>query len=555
MMRRVGSLVHAWLVLDFFGDARRSGAASSTLTTSIFTQSFLALVFAALLYPDTPVVPFVAANLSLSSLLVAVGLLDPEVGASRRQADRVLLASAPIGPATVLLARSSHAAFYIGLVTIGMALPPAVLLGFLIGDALRALAYVALAVVCSGLTAGALAVVARAAGRVLGQAKTALIAGTIKAMLLGGGLVLFALGLQRLQQRAEDLPIGRLGAELLPAYQAARWLADPGGEAWRLGALAGAGLALLALALWLGDREPSGAGRVSGRTPLRRLLQRLEPRGPGLGIADFVAVTMWRSPGFRSRALPLLGLPAGMAVLSLPGRGDAHGFVFTCLLLQLPAIYLPFLVAFLPQADQPEAGWLFAQAPALPPATLRGATWRALVTHVLLPVHTIALALLVLVQPGPDAVAAVAFAFAVAVLASRWMVGMLTTVPFTVDGAAQAGPDLGMLFAAALVLGGTGTAFGGLLPPGGRWVVAAVAVVAAIWVLRRPIADRVAAAKPSGTQAAGGPEPEAAEAAALDTGSAPARPPASLARELWAIAVLYGAVCLLPALIGTVFAA
>ena len=50
MIRRaVTALVHAWLVLDFFGDSRRTGHGGSTLTTAACTNSFLGLVLAALL--------------------------------------------------------------------------------------------------------------------------------------------------------------------------------------------------------------------------------------------------------------------------------------------------------------------------------------------------------------------------------------------------------------------------------------------------------------------------------------------------------------------------
>ena len=112
-MRKIAALVHTWLVLDFFGDARRTGGTGSSLTTTIFTQSFLAAVFAFLLYPETPMVPFAAANLSLSSLLVAIGTLANEDQLNRRRADHALLASAPVGRATVTLARSGHAAFYV----------------------------------------------------------------------------------------------------------------------------------------------------------------------------------------------------------------------------------------------------------------------------------------------------------------------------------------------------------------------------------------------------------------------------------------------------------
>jgi len=553
MMQRSRALVEAWLVVDFFGDARRSGAATSTLTTTIFTQSFLALVFAALLYPDTPAVPFVAANLSLSSLLIAVGLLGNQDGTNRRLADRVLLAAAPVGGGTVLLARAGHAAFYVCLVTIGMALPPAVLLGFLTGSGSRALAYVALACACSGLACGSLAVLLRALVRGLGYARAALVAGSLKAMLLGGGIVLFALGLQRLRGTADDLPFGRLGCELLPSYQAARLLAEPGDEAWRLSCLLGAGLLLLVMAMLLGDREPSRRAQVGRHTPLRRLLRVLAPRGPRLGIADFVAVSMWRSVGFRTRVLPLLGLPAGMVVLSLPGTEPRHAFVFTCLLLQLPAIYLPFLIAFLPRADQADTAWLFEQAPDLPPALVQDATWRALITHVLIPVHALALVLLIVVRPSPDVVAASLFAFGVAVLASRFMVRVLRCVPFTREGDGDTTTDLGGLFAAALVLGGLGTAFGAALAPAMRWLVAAAALASAAgWLLRtrrEPIAAAPVPDVPGRPARIAEPVDPATDA------GEPGGTATTLRRELRAILVLYGAVCVLPALIGTMFAA
>jgi len=555
MMERSRALVHAWLVIDFFGDARRSGAATSTLTTTIFTQSFLALVFAALMYPDTPTIPFAAANLSLSSLLVASGLLGNQDGTSRRIADHVLLSAAPVGAGTVLLARASHAAFYVCLVTIGMALPPAVLLGFLMHSWQPALAYVGLACACSGLASGALAVLLRALVRGMGYARAALVAGSLKAMLLGGGIVLFALGMQRLRGRADDLPIGRLGAECLPPYQAARVLAHPGEEAWRLLWLLGAGVLLLVLAIALGDREPSRRARVNRHAPLRRLLRVLAPRGPRLGIADFVAVSMWRSAGFRTRVLPLLGLPAGMVFLSLPGTEPKHGFVFLCLLLQLPAIYLPFLIAFLPRADQADATWLFDQAPDTSQALVQDATWRALVTHVLVPVHAIALLLLTVVHPGLDVLAASLFAFGTAVLASRFMVRVLPCVPFTKEGDGGLTADLGSLFAFALVLGGLGTAFGGILSPAMRWLVAAAAIAAAVWGIRPPAATPLvapaAATDDSRIQPVVSAEP--IDPALDGVSNAPVTP--TLRRELRAIAVLYGAVCVVPALIGTMFAA
>lgn len=578
-MNKASILIETWLQLDFFGDARRAGSnQSSTLTTTIFAQSFLAFVFAALLYPETPPVPFAAANMCLSSLLVAIGALGDESRPGRRHADDLLLSTSPVPRLWIALARAGHASFYVVLVTIGMALPPGILLACWQQEPLLAPAYVLCACACSGLAAGVLGVLARAASRWLGNDRTALLLGTLKALLLGGGLVLFALGLQRVQGNADALPIGRLGAELLPPYQAARWLAAPITESWRLLPLAGGGALLLLLATLFGGTCAAPARRKAGGGLLRGLLRMLCGSGPRLGIAEFTAMSMWRSPGFRARVLPLLGIPAGMAFLTLRGSDGTEGYVLMCLLLQLPAIYLPFLIAFLPRADQPGTGWVFDQAPRLELAVVRDAAWRALVSHVLLPVMTLALVLLWLAAPDPlAATAATMFAIGLGVLAARVMVRGLASVPFTRNQEGDTGADLGTAFGAALVLGGLGTGFGIGLPAAARWPVAMAMLAAAALTLRQPLlrsgteppagaTDGAAGTATEPTQPLQGPEDpsrearrRAAQGRAAGAGrgqpnqTANAGSP-SLGRELRAIAVLFVAVCVLPLLVGTMFA-
>jgi hypothetical protein len=572
-MNKARILIETWLQLDFFGDARRAGShQSSSLTTTIFAQSFLAFVFAALLYPETPPVPFAAANLCLSSLLVAIGALGDESRPGRRHADDLLLSTSPVSRLWIALARAGHASFYVLLVTIGMALPPAILLACWQDEPLLAPAYVVSACACSGLAAGALGVLARAADRWLGNDRTALLLGTLKALLLGGGLVLFALGLRQIQADASALPIGRLGAELLPPYHAARWLAAPMTESWRLLPFAGGGALLLLVAMALGANRAAPTRRAAGLGLLRRLLRRLAGDGPRLGIAEFTAVSMWRSAGFRARVLPLLGMPAGMAFLTLRGSDGDETYVLTCVLLQLPAIYLPFLIAFLPRADQPGTGWVFEQAPGLDLALVRDATWRALVSHVLVPVQALALVLLSLAAPDRLAAgAAVLFATGLAIVAARVMVRGLADVPFTRNQEGDTGADLGAAFGAALVLGGLGTAFGNALPANARWPVAAAVLAGAVLTLlrRRP----TAAAEPLASLAnqppdAPGEPPQPVPGTTDRTkgqgatrGRSPGRSQgagtsatASLGRELRAIGVLYVAVCILPLLVGTMFA-
>ncbi|MCK5942475.1 MAG: hypothetical protein KAI24_10930 [Planctomycetes bacterium] len=556
---QIAALIRTWLLLDFFGDARRAGSGNgSSLTTTIMWQSLLAFGFAMLLYPDVPAVPFVAANLCLSTLLVGIGSLGDEDRPLRLAADETLLAGAPVSATSIVLARSGHAAFQLVLVTTGMAISPAILLGHLTGDWLQSLGYVVAACACTGLTNAGLATMRALLARGVGATRATLAMGTIKAAMLGGGFVLFALALRELDGTADDLPIGRVGAELLPTYHAARLLADGAGESWRLLPWLGlTALLLLTNVLLRAGGAPTRL-RIGGRQPLLRLLTRLSGRGPRLGVAEFVALSMWRSAGFRARVLPLMGLPAGMVFLTLGGDGG-DDFVLLCLLLMLPAIYLPFLIAFLPRADQAKTGWVFAHAPALSRDLVSDATWRALTTHVLVPTYGLALALVVAFGPDRiDRAAAAVFAFAMAVLAAERM-ARLDRVPFTDDREEDRGLDLGGLMAGALLLGLLGTAFGAGLPPVLRWPIALLATGGAALRLRRlPTPDPSLTLADEEHGDAGRPaeapqQPSTGEADPDETPVASVEP--TLARELRAVAVLYVVLCVLPWLAGAAFAA
>jgi hypothetical protein len=151
-------------------------------------------------------------------------------------------------------------------------------------------------------------------------------------------------------------------------------------------------------------------------------------------------------------------------------------------------------------------------------------------------------------------VAASLFAFGVAVVASRFMVRVLPCVPFTREGDADVAADLGALFASALVLGGLGTVFGAALSTPTRWAAAAVVVAAAIWCLRRPFAGPVAVRPDAAGSDQGPPRSNPQPLSLASDGNERPVAAASLVRELRAIVVLYGAVCVLPVLIGSMFA-
>lgn len=550
---QIAALIRAWVLLDFFGDARRDGdGAGSSLTTTIMWQSLLAFGFAVLLYPDVPPVAFVAANLSLSTLLIGVASLGDEQRPLRLAADESLLAGAPVSHLSVVLARAGHASFHLVLVTAGMAISPGILLAHLTGSPGQALGYVAAACACAGVACGGLATLRAVLANLLGDARATLAMGTTKAALLGGGFVLFALSLRQLDGTADDLPIARIGAELLPTYHAARLLASPLDEAWRLLPWAALTIAMLACSAALrAGRRPARVGS-QGRRPLLRLLAAWTGDGPERGVAEFVAIQMWRSPGFRARVLPLLGLPAGMAFLTLGGsEAGEDTYSLLCLLLMLPAIYLPFLIAFLPRADQAGTGWVFAHAPALTRGAVARATWRAVTTHVLVPTYGLALVLVLGADPTQaDRAAATLFAFSVAVLAAARMT-QVDRVPFTDDREEDRGLDFGALMGGALVLGLAGAGFGGFLPAYLRWPVALAALATAALRLRRaPAGDptelRVTTATPELA-----PATPASDSDVDATRDAPPAP--TIGRELRAVAVLYAVLCLMPWLAGAAF--
>jgi hypothetical protein len=485
-MTRVLTLVRTWLLLDFFGESRRSGSPGSTLTTTIFGQSFLALVMAALLYPDIPAVPFATANLSLSTLLIGIGTLGGETAAGRQGPDRMLLGTSPMSTAAVALARALHGAFHVGLVTIGMALPPAILLAFLTGDPLRLLLYLPLACLLAGMATGALTLMLQLLRNGLGAARAALVAGTAKAVLLAGGVIAFATCLPALKKGPEALPIGRGMLAALPPWHAAHFLAAPAAELPRLLLLLGLGAVLLACAALVRDREAARSGRAGGGL-LVTLHRRRLGRGPLLGLTGFVAIMLQRSAGLRARVLPLLGVPAAMVLLALASAEPRAQRLFLAMVLQFPAVYLPFLVAFLPRADQAGADWLFATAPEATLAKARQGAFLAISSHVLLPVHVLALvAMLVLGLEWSFAVPASLFALGLAVLTARGQAAGLQSMPFTVETSAESetAGDLGGSFGLVFVLSLAGAGFA-LVPETARWAAAAAAAGAASWQIAR----------------------------------------------------------------------
>ena len=99
---------------------------------------------------------------------------------------------------------------------------------------------------------------------------------------------------------------------------------------------------------------------------------------------------LYRSPGFRARVLPLFGIPIAMMLLASTGQQAREQQLLLGMTLQFPAIYLPFLVLFLPFAEHEGAAWLFETSPHHSVELAREASLLALSVRVLLPIHLIA---------------------------------------------------------------------------------------------------------------------------------------------------------------------
>ncbi|MEE9128055.1 MAG: hypothetical protein V3U11_13040 [Planctomycetota bacterium] len=471
MTSRILALVHSWLVLDFFGDSRKSGQVGSSLTTTIFTQAFLGLCFAMFVIPEAPYdndVAYLAANLSLSTLMVGIGLLGDPLRYKRAFADEVLARTAPLPATALTLARVLHGSFHLCLVTVGMALPPAILAYWACGQELWVVpAYLVFACLAAGIMAGCLGVFTRATHLLFGPARAQLVVGTLKALLLGGGFLMMVVCLRHLDGTAADIPLGPGSALAWPPYWAARFLGDPQRGWVFFGPILAACVALYLMSSLM---QTAALNRRTSKPARRRWLSALDRALAGggtlLGATAFISTMLYRSAGFRARVLPLFGLPVAMVLLSFMAEGESQARrLLLGVTLQFPAIFLPFLVAFMPRSDHEQAGWVFDQSPHVTPALFRAASLIALTTHIIIPVHAAALAAMIAfgeltLQAMVFATTLSVFSTAIAILVAQLSVQHLQHMPFTVDeNSEEGGTDLGGMLTSSMVLALLGGGF------------------------------------------------------------------------------------------------
>lgn len=358
--RQIAALLEAWMIQTIFGRTRSAGeSGSGSLTPTVFSQGFFSWAFAAIAFEGSSPRAFLAGTMSfvvLLSTIALVGELDDE---RERPADRDLVRSGPIAARTFYLARFLRQ----GLVTLayagGLAIAPAVLSGFKTGDAfLVPLSFLVATCILSSSMSALLGASTRVVARVLGPDRASSFSSLVRATLLGGGFLAILVGLRAMLSGPQHFPGGRELLSVLPMTLAADAILTPGLVTFALALAFPLGVALLSgTTMTWSSRTTSPSRRA--RSPLQSLLSLLIRDPRRLGVASFSLTMLARERSFRLRALPLLGLPAAAVVLAL--RADLTPGKLSWLLAlvhQLPLAYLPFLLWFMPYAEESRASWL-----------------------------------------------------------------------------------------------------------------------------------------------------------------------------------------------------
>jgi hypothetical protein len=327
-----------------------------------------------------------SATTRAASLFVALLALLGSVGELRGRiedpAERDYLLATPISRTTLGIAHGLHDNLLQGLYTFGLAIAPA-LLGMWVHDNVWAAPLFAFFAIWTAFGITALfelpvVVLDRLRGPDAASAFSALLRG----LLLAGAFLGTVLGMRAMHSGIESLPWGGAWAHWLPSVPAALGMETLLAEgrvrpalalalAWPLAAM---------LAMTLVARLPRlrAAGRKRGRSSLAWLdaLHGAGRRGAAdLGMARFVMTMLLRERSYRLRALPLLGLPASVALLGLGAAQDAGRLgYFLALVHVLPLVYTPALLVFLPFAEHWRASWLLELSLPDPAAASRRAT-------------------------------------------------------------------------------------------------------------------------------------------------------------------------------------
>lgn len=457
MNRRARALLSSWIHLDL------TERDSPTSTTSISSTAFLVLAAAALTWTSrVGGTAYAAAHLTLSAFLIGTAALaDPE-NRSRTRADEVLVRTAPLTAFDRLAAIGLRHGTRVALLAVGAAIGPAVFLAgepeIGIGGGLR---YLVAALLLASAAVALASALQELAIRTLGRVRGSLATGVLRAIALGALFVGFVTCVGGLDGPRSELPLGGDWAAYLPPLWAGRFVADGSRIEDFLQVLLFVAVALGLAALTISRSDSVGLGRVD---PLRGPLSRLEAwflRGdrPARGLAAFLVAQMVRNPAFRSRVVPLVGLPIALMALGLDGNDERAAAAAAGVVASFPAVFLPLLAALFSNEDDADRA-VFDSAPCDALTASRRAA------RVVLSVRLIWFAVLplaaVLVATGMlpplAAVATALFGGALGDLVAAQTATGLAEIPFT-TGAEEDAPDLGGALTRGLIAAGLAIGF------------------------------------------------------------------------------------------------
>ncbi len=430
---------------------RRSGKLSAgRLLTTVMAYGFSGAVLA-LSLGSAPAEQALFVGASFGMVLSAFGVVGSYDDLMGRPRDNAWLTTLPASEAAHYGARLLGISVYVGLMTIGIALP------------------VGLRVVASSGAALGLMVGVGITASIVWTSLAALLLLWTLTLTLPRGPLRWAIGVARaVLIGALVLGFQLVGSQsqaISSPWWPAAWLADAfsGRPTVGLGALA---LSLVTFAIAFGVLIPrryfrllrrlaDGARRDGSRSRLGRDLtapERWMTRpGPLRASYGFAAAAFADDRLVRGRLWPAVVLPIGFVIFgwlsgglgSVVGYGDLGALEGTLRALQNSTtqlhlsvvVVLLFCVQSLVQtvqhSDHAEAAWVFSVIPDAPVRVVQLGAQQALTFRALLPLHVATAVVLSATMPALDAVLHAAYWFAVAVLFSRLFALAYSTPPFS----------------------------------------------------------------------------------------------------------------------------
>ncbi len=365
---------------------------------ALWSQALLATAAAAILRGEVTAFAFALAALCVSAISVALPLLGELAPLLGDDESGEWLRAQPVSRAEVRIARAVHLAALLGGLGLAAALPWCVMApGWTVATRVALL----LGALGQSFALAAFFVALRALGRGRANWLLVLVQSTLWSVAILGAV--FGPRWALRVASADDLP--EMLARFAPPARLAQWIAAIHGAAGAAGGVAATSLAaslgaliafaLLALVSLLLLPAPEDGARLRSFSatswllqPLKRLAARGWLRRGERASFDLVFDALPLEPEFLLRAYPLLAIPLGFVFVGLRQEPGRQRETLLALLLFLPCMYLPLLVAHTPLSRSAASRWILETSPARRTDIDRGAM-KAVALRFVLPLYVL----------------------------------------------------------------------------------------------------------------------------------------------------------------------